>query len=418
MTSLARWIAFTAVIAAACGGTPPRQTGRGAEGPRASGLGLPETEAPVLKQSPLAPEASSTVGCDERPTADISVDGMLDDWRGSSVIRHGGHAPDGAAELHCAWDGTALALAIVVEDDRVVRVNGHAHEDRVTIEVRAGGKPVAVSVLPGTAVAKSRVTAPSGVSAADSLQPHGFSVEVLVPASALPGFSPSTPAIDVAAVFHDSDQATGGDEEEIAIPTHVVLGDRADLLDDFLRDVHLTRADIKLDRLVDLDPDRKGKERLVAGGSVIGVLSEQYAYVTLPVTSAADVRSIDLLPLGRGDHQVISALVRQSGNGGSRDLLLLWTVWSGQLQPLAQIEVRKEYGANVLACEWKVTRGAKGPELVVTAKPAVGFTPETWNEEPADDADPILLPWDAAKSGIAYSLRGAAIDRRELPKKK
>ena len=40
--------------------------------------------------------------------------------------------------------------------------------------------------------------------------------------------------------------------------------------------------------------------------------------------------------------------MRQTGNGGSRDLLMLWTVWSGQLQPLGQIEVRKEQGPNVL----------------------------------------------------------------------
>ena len=42
--------------------------------------------------------------------------------------------------------------------------------------------------------------------------------------------------------------------------------------------------------------------------------------------------------------------MRQTGNGGSRDLLMLWTVWSGQLQPLENIEIRKELGGNMLAC--------------------------------------------------------------------
>ena len=52
------------------------------------------------------------------------------------------------------------------------------------------------------------------------------------------------------------------------------------------------------------------------------------------------------MPLGTRGLQVVEAMVRQTGNGGSRDLLMLWTVWSGQLQPLGQIEVRKEQGTE------------------------------------------------------------------------
>ena len=129
----------------------------------------------------------------------------------------------------------------------------------------------------------------------------------------------------------------------------------------------------------------------------------------------ADVREIKLLPLGPRGLQIISALVRQSGNGGSRDLLMLWTVWTGQLQPLAQIEVRKEQGANLLESTWKLGKAKTGPELVVTPSPAVGWTAESWNEQPADDADPIQLPWDATKGGIAYRLTGAEVARRDLP---
>ena len=57
----------------------------------------------------------------------------------------------------------------------------------------------------------------------------------------------------------------------------------------------------------------------------------------------------------------------------------------------------------------------KPAELLVTPKPAVNVTPESWNEAPAQDADSILLPWDTKKVGIAYSLEGAEIKRRELP---
>ena len=135
----------------------------------------------------------------------------------------------------------------------------------------------------------------------------------------------------------------------------------------------------------------------------------------MPAAAPADVRKVELIPLGARGLQVVSAIVRQAGNGGSRDLLMLWTVWSGQLQPLVNIEIRKELGANVLETAWKLAKGKKGPELVVEPKPAVGFTAQSYNEIPAGDADPILVPWDETKAGIAYTLKGAEIERRDLP---
>ena len=92
---------------------------------------------------------------------------------------------------------------------------------------------------------------------------------------------------------------------------------------------------------------------------------------------------------------------------------MLWTVWSGQLQPLAQIEIKKELGKSVLESTWKVV----GKELVVEPKPAIGFTAATWAEETATDADPILLPWDKAKKGVAYSVTGAEIKRRDVKRR-
>ena len=359
----------------------------------------------------VSAHAGTTIRCDDLATADLVIDGLLDDWKTNAVL-----ANTGAIALRCSWDGKALAMALDIADDRVVRVHsGRGHEDHVDIKLSAGGKPIAIGVYPGTAIAKSKISAPSRVAVADSLQPKGFSIELRVPASAIPGFSGSTPSLALDIVFHDSDQATGGADSDHPLAATIELGDRKDLLDDFLKAVRLQRGDIKLDLLAELDPDRRGKERLVAGGTVIGVLTDQFAFVTLPASSPADVRDIKLLPLGPRGQQIISAIVRQSGNGGSRDLLMLWTVWTGQLQPLAQIEVRKQQGANVLESTWKLGRGKKGPELVVTPKPAIGWTADTWNEQPADDADPIALPWDPAKGGTAYTLHGAEVERRELP---
>lgn len=360
------------------------------------------------------PAWAGTIRCDDLTTADLAIDGLLDDWPRAVLVRTG--TPDGQVELRCSWDGTAFALALDVKDDRLIRVRtGKAHEDHVTITVGAtGGTSLTVDVFPGNAMAKARIVKPAKVAAADSLQPKGFSVELLVPASALPGFSASTPSLDLGVTFHDSDQATGGDDTDIALPLTVELGDRKDLLNDFLLTVRLKKKDVTFDKLANLDPDRRGNERIVAGGTVIGILTDQYAFVSLPVQSAADVKKIELLPLATG-FSIVSAVVRQAGGGGSRDLLMLWTVWSGQLEPLGQIEIRKQLGTSTLESGYRIAKGKKGPELVVEPKPAVGFSPETWNEEAASDADPIVLPWDATKGGVAYWLRGKSLDRRDLP---
>lgn len=368
--------------------------------------------AAAVKVPPPAPVAEvPKSACDDVP--DLNVDGLIDEWRHTRVFGRIGSPADGSMELHCAWDGTTLALMANIKDDRLIRVKG-GHEDHVSITVAAGGKPIVVDMYPGNAMAKSLIKKPAKVLAADSLQPKGFSVEVAIPASAIPNYSASTPQFEVVATFHDSDAARGGDDTPLQIAQPIELSDRKDLFTDFLSTVGLQENEVRYDELVDLDPDRAGKERLVAGGNVIGVLTERFAYVTLP----AQPMKVELLPLGPKSTQVISAVVRQTGNGGARELLMLWVVWSGQLSPLVNIETKKELGGNVLEASWKVVKGKKGPELLVEPKPAVGFTAQTWNEEPAGDADSILLPWDTAKSGIAYSVTGAEIARRDLPAKK
>jgi hypothetical protein len=366
----------------------------------------------------VAEAGPTPIRCDNLSTAELAIDGMLDEWTGPVLARIG-VPTEGAIELRCSWDGTALALALDLKDQRIVRVrSGAAHEDKVDVTVGAGGAPLRLSVLPGNAVAKAKISAPPRAAVADALQPKGFAIEARIPAAAIDGLTASTPSLDLRIVFDDSDMATGGNDARLELHAKIELGDRKDLLDDFLRAVKLKRADVRLDAMAELDLDRKGKERVVAGGAAIGVLTDQFAFVTLPAARPADVKKVELLALGPRDQQVIAAVVRQSGNGGHRDLLLLWVVARGKLEPVGQIEIRKELGASVLESSWRIAKGARGPELLVEPRPAVGFTEATWNEEPATDVDPILVPWHAAKAGVAYALVGPALVRRDLPKKK
>ncbi|HET9990741.1 MAG TPA: hypothetical protein VFQ65_19560, partial [Kofleriaceae bacterium] len=178
---------------------------------------------------------AGTVRCDDQSNADLAVDGLLDDWKSNQVLARIGAPADGAIALKCTWDGTSLGLALELADDRVVRVRGgKGHEDRVDISLAvAGGKPIAIVVYPGNAIAKEKILAPAKAAVADSLQPNGFSIEAKILAARLPGFSPSTPAFELRVTFHDVDQATGGDDTDLVLATTIELGDRKDLLDDF-----------------------------------------------------------------------------------------------------------------------------------------------------------------------------------------
>ncbi len=361
----------------------------------------------------VATAQADAIRCDDLSTADVSIDGLLDDWSQSAVLART-QIEGGSIALRCSWDGTALAIALDVGDDRVVRTRGKGDEDHVDIKVSAGTAPTAVTVFPGTPIAKARYVAPARVAVADSLQPHGFSIDLRIPAARIAGLSKATTTLALNVAFHDSDAAMGGAAHDLVIADAIELGDRKDLLDDFLKATHLRKAELRLDTIATVDPMHRGKQRIVAGGTVIGVIGDQYAYVSLPAATAADVLGVELMALGAHGIQAIAARVRQAGNGGSRDLLMLWTVSAGQLQPLAQIEVRKQLGASSLEATWRIAAGKSGPELIVEAKPAIGFTVDNWNEDPATDADPILLPWDPKRSGIAYSLRGSGLARREL----
>jgi hypothetical protein len=367
----------------------------------------------TLAATPVA--AAPTIRCDNLSTADLSIDGMLDDWSEAVLARVGSPA-DGAIALRCSWDGRALAVALDIKDDRVIRVRG-GHEDRVELSVSAGAAPVKVVVWPGNAMGKSKLVKPAKVAAAESLQRGGFSLETRIGARSLPGFSASTPALRFKITFHDADLAAGGDTTQIVLEGTIELSDRKNLVDDFLRTVKLRRADVRVDTMADLDPTRRGKERIVAGGTVIGVLTDRFAFVSLPAQTAADVRKVELLSLG--SRRIVSAVVRQNGNGGSRDVLLLWTVAGGELRQLAQIEVRKQLGQNLLESRWKLVerKRPRKVELVVEAQPAVGFSAATWNEVPAADVDPIALPWDKDRAGVAYSFDKGELLRRDLPKR-
>jgi hypothetical protein len=191
-------------------------------------------------------------------------------------------------------------------------------------------------------------------------------------------------------------------------------GAGTDLYAKFLKEARLKKSDVKIDEKI-------GGARVVAGGTVIGIIGKSYSYVTLPVDSASDVLAWKLVRLNAKNvktKQVLTVL-RQSGGAGTRDIVAVWSVDGGVVEQLFAVEIRKEAEGNLLESTWQVnpTKG-KWQELKVQSKKVVGWDEDTFEEEPADDAEPIHLPWDDARLGGIYWLDGTTMRSRKVGKLK
>ena len=376
---------------------------------------------------------TATMKCDAKAAEVVNIDGIVDisdEWSPTTSGSKGNKDADYG--IRCAWDGKRIVIAVVVTDDRLVRLpKTGGNEDKLVVSLAAGGAPVVVSIWPGNAMAKRRQTvtpkAPKQMELADSLTDSGFSLELALPASAVPGLSASTAELQLNVVYEDADFATGP-KPDVAfnIARTIELADRSQLFADFLTTVRLRKADIVFDKLANFDVDLRGQERVVMGGTIVGVLTSQFAFVQLPAAKPQDIIARGMLPFGPisnsagvSGRSIIYTVVRQKFDTGSRDLLMLFTVWSGQLQPLGSFEIRKQIGAMIFETTFQTSKAKnnRAMEITLTPKPATGFTVDNYQPSTEPDADSILLPWDTERANVVLSLSGMDLVRRDVAAK-
>jgi hypothetical protein len=364
----------------------------------------------------------------ERVTNDlITVDGMLDDWRGIRGRRAGGTDRDRSFDLRCAHDDERLYVSVNVRDDVVVRTpRARADaEDHLRLRLSVGGGPAATLVVfPGTARARpvrrwGTGQAPAWLEVEDTLQEHGWSMEAAIPLSRLRGYDRRTPALDARVEYRDADPArrTKG-QAVVSFDGTFALDGRADQLAAFLEATRLSRGDLTLDVTAEVD-GAPGVERVVAGGGVIGVLADGFVYLRLPVDRPSDVTSVRVVDLDGDGVSSILTEYRQHGHGGSRDVVAVWRVSAdGRFTRILALEVRKQVGDQVLENRWTLTRpgrfrkarrGSKGADLVVEVGEVTGWDEDTWDDVPATDVSPILLPWGERTSAVYWFEGGAAL---------
>ena len=382
--------------------------------PRCFVLGILPVAVLAVTAGPAT--AAPQVVCQQAEPGSIEIDGMLDDWHGVAKVRAGGSDPDASFDVRCLFDGERVLLAVDVRDEHVIRQPRldparPAGNDHLSVSLPG----VSLTVFPGVGkVAPVRLLGKKPVDKAivieDTLQPAGWSVEVGVPVGRLTGWSPGVAALAATIRLADADvPKLAATEHDVAWDGALGFGGATDLLAGLLADTRLTKAQLTLDVQADVDRSSKGPERVVAGGDVLALLTDRYAFVKLPVQKPSDVVKVELIDLRGDGTKLVAAQLRQRGGGGSRDLLTLWVGGNGTLQQVYAVEVGKEQGGRRLRSTWKVEpakawKQAKGARrvLVVRAEPAVGWDEDSYGEAPAPDAEPIHVPWDDDRVGGVF----------------
>jgi hypothetical protein len=363
----------------------------------------------------------------------IAVDGMLDDWQGVDAAQVGGRDKDASFDVRCAVEGNSLALAFDVRDEHVVRsaVSVGPGDDLLTIKL--GGATVTIAPGVGSIAPQVKLDgkpAPKWLAFESTLQRAGWSVELVLPLAKLHGWKPGTGEVTADVAYRDGDvmhaktpertvadvialELPGGDGGGGGETVHPPSG--KDVMKAFLSTTGLSAHDVTLDASADVDPSTRGPEHVVAGRRVIGLVGDRFTYIELPAATDGDVIAHPKLYDLRGDgSRVILAVVRQDGGAGTRDVLLGFGGRNGQLVQLFAIEIRREMEGHKLESSWSVTSG-RHPQIVVKAKPAVGWDADSYNEQAARDAEPIALPWDDDRWGAAYTLDGDTLGAHPLP---
>jgi hypothetical protein len=294
-----------------------------------------------------------------------------------------------------------------VADDRLVRTKARtADEDHLVF----GFGAERLEVWPGSAAAGAKLAwewrgkrGPK-VAIADSLQKHGWSVELALPLAKVPGFVRGAPGVTVALELHDADMVTEHRIRNVVATGDVrlALEEGAAALKQLLGELKLTRGELTLDTMAEMDGD-PGLERVLAGGKYVAVLGNGYIYLELPVAGPRDVLSVAVADLGGAGKSSFVVRTVEHGNGGSREVLSIWDLHAGAFQRTFAHEIGKQLGRARLTDTWELVprgRGKRGLDLVIRAGDAGGFSAATWRETPASDMVPILLPWGDKKEEV------------------
>ena len=356
----------------------------------------------------------------------VEVDASLDDWRGLAALRRGERSADASFELRCAFDAETLYLSVRLRDERLIRSGKRdgagRGEDALLISLGAGAAaPWKLTFFPGTGGFRARRDRGEGARADDSLLDDGWQLELGVPLRRVPGWGGSTPLVLGEVSYADVDRPGAEAEARPSFRGALHFSTHQPALRGFLSTAGLRARDLRLDQLAQLD-GLPGNERAVAGGRFLGVLTDSFAFIQLPLDSPGDLRRVEVIDFDGDGRSSLLAHYVERGGGGSREVVTVWRVnAAGELERALGFEVALELGGRVLHNRWSLVPAgsrragskrrarSRGPvDIVVEVAPEdnAGWDPTSFARvTPSPDTRPILTPW-AGKRAIVYYFDG------------
>ncbi len=373
-----------------------------------------------LLATPLAASANE-IECGLTEPGVISVDGLLDDWRGvKGVSNYGGADGDAGFIIRCNYDEESLYLSVDVADERLIRnKKAGAGDDHLALTFTDAVLDIYPADTDKNIPASSKWSngqSTKWVTLVDSLTSKGWAVELSMPFGRVPGGGGKVVRIPFQLDLYDADKAVEGKHQTVVTTgdAALVLQEAAGLVEQFLADNKLGKKDVTLDVSANLDGE-SGNERVVAAGKFVAVFAREYSYIQLPVAKAKDVLEIKVVDLsGEGKASVVGRYVERGG-GGSREVLAVWNLGSdGAFSRTFAHELAKQVGESRITSKWElaqrtIVKGkgkkkkvvkSKGFDILIRPGEAVGFTQDTWVETPAEDMLPIVLPWSGTKQEV------------------
>lgn len=389
----------------------------------------------------LARADLTTIPCGLVEAGAIHIDGLTSDWDGvTPIIPKVVAAPSAAprtlgVKAYCNYDENHIYLMIDVEDDLVVRSKGGgAQEDHLVLAFGltspAGEltrierlriwpsvaskklprivkweakKPVKVIQGEGPVGRLKPLKGPPAIEVYDATLPRGYVLEAKLPKKIVPGYREGAP-LKFAVLVHDSDgegkqsHAATSAVEDGAELSEIGFEEGHSALTDLLRDLKLADGDVFFNKNANVG---EGPGKVVAAGKYLAFVGKGYCYQEL-AASRKDVLDVQLIPLNAETFAVATRTFAPS-QADAREILRLYKLSGQRFLPIFQAEVAKVQGKNRLSVQVEFVKKGKGADIELTPQPAVGFSEATFRELPAQDIEPLLLPWQDKKT--RYTLR-------------
>lgn len=374
----------------------------------------------------------------------MRVDGALREWRGARFAELG-RGDDASLRYALASTDEGLYLAAEVRDERLV--TGQRGDALVLVLAvpEEGGDWIAseLSLFPGES-GRSKARAQLKVRGKARAEPRievvegprsegaGYVVEAFVPWAAVAGaeiWEQGRGALR----FVDVDAGPGRPENTLAsadgqrpseLPRLLLGTGQSDLLGSFLTAKQLSGVEPRFDFRANVTGDARAERVAVVGDFVVVYgpgykRGETYGYFALPYGPGGGLKSASMRDLTGDGRAELMVTVRQQNRLGARELWLVLGIEETGIAPLFSVELKKELKGGTVDSSLSLREKGRVPQIEVRAGRAQGLDANTYSEAPAQDAEPILLPWQEVEAR-RYAFDGerfALVDEERRPVK-